>query len=172
MRSLTDFAAASGHHANQAATARCPLSAATKLTVSPGSILKHPCPSELLLSISISAAAAKLVAICVAAASRTSALCLVISCRLALTDFDDIRDVKVTAEHGWRVPGEIRAAVYNCGRSLPRTRKSLQSAVLESLGNVHSCLPRQGVKLPGQRGIGIRDEIAAIDLLLDVVGGG
>lgn len=60
--------------------------------------------SEPLLSVltSISAAAAKLATVSIAAAFRSSALCVVISCRLSSTNFDDIQDVKVTEEHEWR----------------------------------------------------------------------
>ncbi|WP_084302299.1 hypothetical protein [Bradyrhizobium sp. WSM2254] len=85
----------------------CPISSSRS---APGSIFTSAGsntilpPSEPLFSIltSITAAAAKLVMICIAAASRSSALCIVISCHLALTAFDDIRDVKATEENGWR----------------------------------------------------------------------
>lgn len=78
----------------------CPLSAPTKLTVSPGSIFTcagytiTP-PSDSLFSIltSICGRSSEVRTVSIAAASRSSAMCVVISCRLALTDFDDIQDV-------------------------------------------------------------------------------
>lgn len=92
--------------------ALCHLSAATNLMVSPGSIFTSVGSntilprSEPLLSdlTSISAGAAKVATVSIAAAFRSRALCVVISCRLSSTNFDHIQDVKVTEEHEWRGP--------------------------------------------------------------------
>lgn len=106
--------------------ALCHLSAATNLLVSPGSIFTSVGSntilprSEPLLSVltSISAAAAKLATVSIAAAFRSSALCVVISCRLSSTDFDGIQDIKVTEEHGWRELTNASPSGINSRRAL------------------------------------------------------